>query len=486
MLNKFESKHPIIYLVVVAFIFGFITILSCSCITSFLYPQMSGYVYYNDALVFCELGKSMVQGYKPYVDIFDHKGLYIFYYTAIGGILGIKGVMIVQVLLISIVFAFIYKSLKIYTNDKLLIFSALFFFGALYAFTGQTPNDCDLELPFITIMIYFYLLGIKDNDYKKFMYGNIALGIATGIAFNLRMSDALVPFAFVCFYAYKSIKDKQVKYIFRDAGIVIGLILLMSIPPFVHAYFGGFFDDMVQSVYLNNFKYITTTGMRRDGVPMVAYILLPIIAGLFILLTILKRKELTIDDRIFIYVTMGVSFLVELVIAFYPHYLIVLYSYLVIILGRLISLYVKTEENKARKPILIGLASIFVISLFFNPTIYAVNYQKDMNTINYINNTVTDEDKDGHILIFGPPALYELTGIRINYGDFTCQTNHVLISERYSTENLIKFLNSEECHYYMVSPVNSIFLDTVEFDRASYELVPTDLNVSVTIYHHII
>ena len=486
MLTKFEEKHPRIYLVLVAFIFGFITILSCSCITSFVYPQMSGFVYYNDALVFCELGKSMVQGYKPYIDIFDHKGLYIFYYTAIGGLLGIRGVLIVQVLLISIVFAFIYKSVKIYTNDKLLIFSGLFFFGALYAFTGQTPNDCDLELPFITMMIYFYLLGNKENDYKKFMYGNIALGIATGIAFNLRMSDALITFAFVCFYAYKSIKDKQVKYIFRDAGIVVGLILLMSIPPFVHAYFGGFFNDMVQSVYLNNFKYITTTGTRYDGVPIVAYIVLPVIAAIFILLTILKRKELTVDDMVFIFVTMGVSFLIELIIAFYPHYLIVLYSYLVIIFARLITLYVNKEENKARKPMFIGLLSIFVISLAFNPTLYIMNYQKDVNTINYINDNVTKEDKDGHILIFGPPALYELANIKINYGDFTCQTNHVQISERFSTENLIKFLNSDECHYYMVSKVNSIFLDTVDFDRASYELIPTDLNVSVTIYRHII
>lgn len=486
MLSRFEEKYPKIYLILVAFIFGFITILSCSCITSFVYPHMSGDVFYNDAYVFCALGRSMVQGYKPYVDIFDHKGLYIYYYTAIGGLLGIKGVLIIQVLLISVVFAFIYKSIKIFNNDKLLIFSGLFFFGALYAFSAQTPNDCDLELPLITIMIYFYLLGLKDNDYKKFMYGNIALGVATGIAVNLRMSDALITFAFACFFAYKAIKDKQYKFILRDVGIVLGAIILMSIPPFLHAYLGGFLDDMVQSVYLSNFKYIHTTGLRDDGLPIIAYILIPVLTVTFTLLVIFKRKELTIDEMVFVFVTMGVSFIIELVIAFYPHYLIVLYSYLVIIFMRLVSLYVNEEESKARKPIFISLATIFAISLFLHPALYIKNYQKDVNTINYINKNVTDEDKDGHILLFGPPALYDLANIKIGYGDFTCQANHVLISERFSMDNLAKYLDSKDCHYYMVSKTNVSFVNTIDFDKSSYELIPTDLDTSVVIYKHII
>lgn len=492
-LNNFRNKHPNIYLGIISFLFAFITLLSCSVITSFIYPEISTIAYYNDGAMFHILGASMAKGYTPYIEIFDHKGLYLFYYTAIGGILGKVGIFFVQLILMSVAFFFIYKAIRIFTDKTSIILCAFFLFTIFYAFSGQTPNDSDLEMPFNAVMIYFYLRGLKDEDDHSFLYGNIFAGISAGIAINLRISDALLPFAFTVYFLVRSIMQKKWKPLLINAGIVVGAIIVMSIPPFVHAAIGGFLNDMVDAVYLNNFKYITTTGQRDDGLPIIAYIAVPLIFVIFALLIYFKRKAWNKDFIIFTAVTVGVVGIIELVIAFYPHYFIVLYPYLAIVLTILLVPYLQHEEieSKLAKPISFAFLLIGVVSLSFNPILYGLNRSTDIANINYINNVVSIEARNGHTLIFGSPAYYLTNNIKIGYGDFSCQDNHILFSERYSEENLAKYLASNDSLYLIT---NAGHVKQAEDLFSKYSLNYDNVNlrdgapagVSITIYEHII
>ena len=433
------------------------------------------------------LGASMAKGYTPYVEVFDHKGLYLFYYTVIGGLLGKVGIFFIQLILMSVTYFFIYKAIKLYSDKTSIIASAFFLFAIFYAFSGQTPNDSDLEMPFNALMIYFYLKAMKENNPKDFLLGNIFAGISAGIAVNLRMSDALLPFSFTVYFFVRSIMKKEYKDLLINAGIVVGTMLVMSIPPFVHAAAGGFLNDMVDAVYLNNFKYITTTGQRDDGVPIVAYIAVPFIILVFFLLIFFKRKNWDKDFMIFVGVTCGVCSVIEIVIAFYPHYFIVLYPYLAVMLTILLTPYLEFEqvERKKTKPISFGLMMLTIVSFSFNPILYGLNRGTDINNINFINNTISEEDRNGHTLIFGSPAFYLTNNIKIGYGDFSCQDNHILFSERYSKANLLAYLDSNNSAYLItnaghVKQAEDLFKELT----TTYTKVTPPAGTTITIYQH--
>ena len=480
MNNKFKKVLP--YLV--CFLVAFVTILSCSCITSFIYPKMALIPYYNDGATFYLLGEGMAKGYMPYVEIFDHKGLYIFYYTAIAGVMGKFGIFIIQVILVTVVEIFIYKSMKLFTDSWKLVASAMALFSILYAFSAQTPGDADLELPFATIMIYYYLKGIKNDDFIDFMYGNICAGISAGISLNLRVSDAILPFAFVCYYGYYAIKNKRIGCLVRDAGIVLSIIIVVTAIPFIHAFTHGFFTEMINAVYLDNLRYIFTTHDRQGGTQIASRLMLATILGLFIVLMILKGNKLEKKDIIFVSITSGISFLFEFVIAFYLHYLIILFSYISIIILRLAAEY--QEHEKVVKYSFLTMVLFSVASMLYNPIIYGVNYQTAENDIAYVNETLSDYDKNGRTLIISKPALYHEANIKIGYKDFTAQFNHQLISEACSYDKLLSYLSSEECTY-VVSAKDVKFVETaLEDSQATYVEVATSRATSIVIYRHVL
>ena len=94
MFNSLKNNHHLLYIALVSIVLGFLTMLTCSCVTSFIYKTMSCAPYYNDGAMFYLMGSYMAKGYTPYIEIFDHKGLYIFYLNAIGGVLGRTGVFL--------------------------------------------------------------------------------------------------------------------------------------------------------------------------------------------------------------------------------------------------------------------------------------------------------------------------------------------------------------------------------------------------------
>ena len=119
MIKNFINKHHTLYVIILSALISFLTILFASVTDSFIYPQLSCISYYNDATMFYIMGASLTKGYTPYVDIFDHKGLYIWYYNILAGVMGRPGVFIVEFIFISVTTYFIYKAVELFTKKEL-------------------------------------------------------------------------------------------------------------------------------------------------------------------------------------------------------------------------------------------------------------------------------------------------------------------------------------------------------------------------------
>ena len=486
--NKKEIFLHYLLIIGVSFLFAFLTILISSTVTSFLYPRASNNTYYHDGTMFYILGSNMAKGYTPYIDIYDHKGLYIFYYTAIGALMGRFGVFLIQVILLTITNVFLYKAMEMHVNKLLLILSPIILFSGLYAINAQQPYDSDLEMPFNAIMMYFYLKGIKEDNDKDFLIGNIFLGISAGIAINLRMIDAILPLAFVIYFGVRYIMKKDIKNILINASVVLGAMIVMTVIPLIHASAGGFLEDMIKAVYINNFKYIELAKPELLTNKIIIWVYVLLLGGVFALLLVRKRKEFSKDQIMFIAITFLLTGIFEMVIARYSHYIVLLQPYYALMLIYLLLPYLNNEKHPVMfERITFITSSVIMLATFaINPVMYIKFYDTDEIDISYVNDTIDEESKDGHTLVFGVPGLYLTTNISIGYGDFAAQVNHIDMSDRFTKEALMNYLESADSHYVITGEYDLSFIQGVFRElTTSYKIINRPVGASIYIYEHI-
>ena len=116
-------------------------------------------------------------------------------------------------------------------------------------------------------------------------------------------------------------------------------------------------------------------------------------------------------------------------------------------------------------------------------------YAEEQKTATFLNSVLTEEDKDGHVLVVNAaPSYYLELGIKIGYGDFALQENHVLVSKSFDYDAFKSYLESPDCHYAIVGPLDKMFPVFLEESSATYQqVVPNDGEAYlVKLYRHVI
>lgn len=467
----FYSSHPHVFAIVVAAVLGFLTVLFSSHVSSFLFAKFAVSDVYNDAMLFAVLGKSLVAGKTPYLEVFDHKGLYIFYYTALGyGLGGRVGMFIVQFLVLS---AFLYVVFEVcrelnfgWIKTVLVGFS----FFALYSIFSQSPNDFEPEFPFIALSFLFYAKALKRQSEKHFMIGNIFVGVTAGLALNLRPSDAMVPFSIVVYYFVHELLDKEasastkVKRILLNAGVVVASIVVVSIPPFIHAYSGGFLGTMVDVVILSNFRYIGNSAEKSIGTVWFWRIIVLFGVAALLLILYFCKKRISKDEFVFHLISIIVVGLVQFVIAYYPHYLIIAVPWMLLFVFRMAGLFAIPKIGNIIALALIaatGVASVALpISLY-----YGGQYAVDVAITTFVDDSIPEEDRNGHTLAYLCTAsVYLNSNILPSFQDFAIQDNHHRLGRpSLSMEAMVEHLSSGECHYVILWNSETLHNEVYDF-----------------------
>ena len=486
-MKDFYLKHPHLSIVVVSTILSMIIVLISCSLASFLYPTIAMHHYYSDAATFVIMGKALAEGKIPYIEVFDHKGLYIFYTTFLYGYLGKFWIFIFMTICMTVSLVFLIFALKeLEVNDRTIIVGALFFL-ALYIFFAQFPGDADLVLMAGALMFYFYARGYKRNSDKDHLIACLLAGVSAGFALNMRPSDAMLGFAFMVFYIVKRIKEKKIGIMLRDGALCVLALIITVLPAYIHAYSANFLREMVDAVFLSNFKYLGSASDKNVFFVWICRFLVTLIFGGIVLLWFFKRKEYQLEESLFILINSGIIFFIQFVIALFPYYLISVSGFIALALMIVLSKYnLLTKEHKAAKPITYGMLGVFCISLLFNPALYLSHLSKDKADIAYVNAVISEEDKKEHTFMLSTyPGLYLNCGIDIIYPDFNAQMFHVNLDEKYTKEKLAKFIQSDEVKYFVT---RKEFIDLAKelFGTANYVEVPTELNTVIIIYQHIL
>lgn len=209
-----------------------------------------------DAQCFFTMGKSMMNGSVPYLDLFEQKGPLLFLIYGIASLISTDsfiGVFIIEVIAYTIFLYYIDKIITMYLPEKysyilLTILSLLILSSRSFTHGGSCEELC---FPLLAITVYYFIKYLKNNYISN--KETLIIGILTGCIFWMKYTLLGFSFGFVLAVAIKKIKNKEWKdFIIKIFYFLLG-ITVTSIPWII--YFGihkGGLKSLVDIYFLFN------------------------------------------------------------------------------------------------------------------------------------------------------------------------------------------------------------------------------------------
>ncbi|MDO4670871.1 MAG: glycosyltransferase family 39 protein, partial [Aerococcus sp.] len=151
----------------------------------------------HDSSIFIYIGKAITQGYRPYLDVTDHKGPVIFLLNALGWKLPhvhpSGGIYFITFAFFLAFLVIVYKTARLWVSRIPALLAPLFTSVAISAFT-EDGNLTELyALPFISLILFYFIVHFKRGNLPDYSY--YLMGFGTLFVFGLRanMIVALAP-----------------------------------------------------------------------------------------------------------------------------------------------------------------------------------------------------------------------------------------------------------------------------------------------------
>lgn len=259
--NKISNHiwFAMIYLVLAAFV-----ILLFASRSSMLYPCND----WNDANSYFSVGKGLFNGKVPYRDIFDQKGMYLYFFYGLAYLIShttFLGVFLMEWILAVADLMAICKILQLYVkkNTALVLTPpvlAVSFVSQSFYWGGSAEEIC---LPFLLWGLYLSLRYFKE-EYPDSSMDNKTLflaGVLAGMVANIKFTSLGFFFAWMMCVAFAFLARKDLKGAIRACLIFLLGMALTFVPWIIyfavnHALYYWYWGY----VYLNIFSYSNLAG----------------------------------------------------------------------------------------------------------------------------------------------------------------------------------------------------------------------------------
>lgn len=224
------NKKKILYCILIS-----ITFLLICTKSSPLYRINDWY----DAQCFFTVGKSMINGKIPYLDLFEQKGPLLFLLYGIASLISNNsfiGVFILEVISYSVFLYYVSKIIEIYLDKKysyilIPIIALLMLPTRCFTHGGSCEEFC---FPILAILIYTYIKYLKNKDISN--KDTIIVGILSGILLWMKYTLLGFSIGFCITVLIKSLIDKNYKNLISKVGYFTLGITITTIPWLI--YFG--------------------------------------------------------------------------------------------------------------------------------------------------------------------------------------------------------------------------------------------------------
>ena len=480
------SSFLFIYLLLFSFIL--ICCKSLSPIYSSLFSNIQ-----CDTSIFKYIGRSIAWDHKIlYLEVFDHKGPYLFYLYALLYLLGGDiPIMMFFAFILTIDFYLVIAVLNQLSNINnfskkitFYIFSTLYHLIILIAEFGRNE---DLAATVGLFSLYSILKILNMHKQSKLNYTTefilmLVNGIFIGIIFFMKFAALAASCGFALGFIVYLVLNKKWKSLGIDFGAVILGIFISAAPILLYSYTYSeeFFNQVIYATITYNFEYAELESSEEF-----ICIILGILTLLLALVLFIKRKK--IEKNYFI-----IFFVSTLFAAFYcfiSKFTMYLVACLPIYL--LSSLFV-LNLIKFKKPLVKKtiykysplFSSILVIGLLTNISLY---YTYDFNACNdyvkFVSKNAEDKNyiKDGkNFLIIDTTGYYyekRINGVLpVNsYNYFILQTKQMNTKNgNAKKEELMNYLSSDKRPEYLI--INTQKIVTTNNNSSCYEIF-TQINM---------
>lgn len=215
--------------------------------------------YYGyDSAVFMSFGKGITHGLRLYLDLYDNKGPMIFYFNALGYLLGGRtGLWILQVVFMTFAFELSYRTARLFTGRGTAWLSVLVLLFLYCGTVGEGNMTEEWSLVFSLLPLWLSLRFIKTGApaYRHPKWYSVIYGVCFGVNFMMRATNAAIVCGVLLAFAVLLCREKKFGALLLHIVLVLcGAALVIG--PFA-LYFAriGAFDRFMYASFLHNFHY---------------------------------------------------------------------------------------------------------------------------------------------------------------------------------------------------------------------------------------
>ena len=213
----------------------------------------------TDSSVFLYIGREMLQGKVPYVDLFDHKGIIIYFIQCMGLLLSLpgtySGVWLIEWASLFVTAVFMYKTVRMLTSSKtasyLVLLIIVFAFASSYIEGGNYTEE--YALPWIAMATYVYLKFFKTLRYRPVEV--TALGVGCAVIAFLRVNMIGIWIAFTPLVVFFLLKERKCREILCCIGYFVGGLAAVCVPLGIYFVLTGSLDNMIKYYIQFNISY---------------------------------------------------------------------------------------------------------------------------------------------------------------------------------------------------------------------------------------
>jgi len=404
-----------------------------------------------DSPVWLYIGQRMQEGYVPYRDIFDHKGIVLFFIQFFGLLLtpnSLLGVWFLELINMFFTAFFCLKTAKLVIDNKIinwLTVAWVLLVCAQKVFDRGNFTE-EYALPWISLAIFVFLQYICTDKYKFTQI--IALGVGFAYVAFLRLNMVSVWVFYLPIIFFQMIRKKEWKNLGNCIVAFACGMLIVLVPILAYTIATDSFDDMVKNYFVFNLSYADSEGTLESILSNMMFLSSRFIPALVAIAAVAYKNQ---NNRVFL-VNLA-CFFVALFFASisgrqYSHYAMVLLPLLVVPIGTAINDFYRVACSDCfsdkrvialKKHILVVLcASLVPCFIGMKPTEVILDNDtaamEEKMIVSYLTNNTKESDD---VLILGSGARFYILADRKTENKYCYQTPPINISD----EIYLEFMN---------------------------------------------
>jgi hypothetical protein len=219
---------------------------------------------WDDANSYFTVGKCIFRGYVPYRDLFDQKGILLYFIYGLASILSpttFRGVFVMEIIAATFTLLAIFGIYQVFLEPRtfpyiLTPLTGAVIYSSFNFYWGGSAEE--FLFPFIMWGMYISIRYFR-FDYPEAMdyWTVLAGGVLAGCVFNIKFNSLGFFFAWMAMiFAADIIGDRQILKAFVSCAVFLGGMALATLPWFIYfAATGSVKEWMYVYIYKNVFEY---------------------------------------------------------------------------------------------------------------------------------------------------------------------------------------------------------------------------------------